>query len=533
MGANGTDLAGLLVGHMHGVRSQAGVTVGGLIRGALYKRAAPAVVTNRILPADYGAKMEQSRRQQAQAAQQAQAGKFGLTGNKAYDSLPDVVARRKRNQAAFEAYARKNPEIVKRKSQAEIMREIQANGGVSTWGDTAVGRGIGTAIVAPWKLIADAVGSNLSYLTSAPKGTSYSDWMKQYYRTANQDWGTIGHDVANNFQIQANSAVHNASQLARLGNEYLLDWGSYGNSTEALKRKRSYQNTRANADAAFEAKRQLIENNFHDSDLRGNSGSWVGSVNRFGNTAVGALAGDTLATAGFGAAGKLIGRGVMTGTKALSGAIRGASAATNAAGAAASTAAGTAGAAAGTAGTAGASWGARAMQGARNMVANGVDAMGETVAMPFKAVGTFANPVEGIKKTVVGRGGPGRIIWDTARNGIGRPVRGLYNFARHPGASIQNTVMHPWQATKNVFNWGKDTIMPAGRVALGKTGWQADTLYNMASSASQGNYGDAAGHLGQMGFYGGAGSLGLPAMILYNMYGGGGGGDGAQYAQGY
>lgn len=508
---NSVSLSDLLVCNMRGavkaaaVRPSGSPTLCGLLLGSLCKRAGgPEIVTARSLPKGYEQKMQQAEQQRAAAARKAQAaqraGKYSLslTGDKEYDNSPDVVARRRRYEEAYNEYVKRNPSVVQQMSKADIMRQIDAEGGVKSWGDTSIGKAIGTAIAAPFKVIADGIGANVSYLTSAPKGTTYSDWVSSYMGNANKDWDSIGHDVANNFQIFGNSALHHGKQLVRHVGEY-LDPRSYGNSTRARNLKTSYRNTRENAEAAYQERQRRVMDNFHDRTLADKDNA-LGWMNYYGSAGTGALFGETLATAGAGTLAKGIGTGIMKGTQLAANAARGASVATSA------------------------GRGLGMASRVRGMAANGINAMGETLAMPFNAVGTLANPVAAAQKGIT-KGLPAayRGVKQTVGAGIGRPMRGLWNFAHHPVQSIGSTVRHPMQAGKAVYNWGKDTLTPAARLAFSKPAWQGSVWYEMGQNGYNGNYGDAAGALGTMGLYGAAGGWAIPAMIAHSMYTGGGG----------
>ena len=502
------DLASLLVGHMRRTvkcgeaqRVAPKCTVSGLLRGALHKYA-QEIVTNRVLPRGYVAPAEKARQERVQKAQQAQRERMaGWTGNKAYDALPDVAERRRRLKAdqAWARQAANNPEIVKRKDLATVMREGGAKGGVSNWGDSTAGKVVGGALGAPVKGLTDTIASTLTWFTHAPKGTSFSDWQKQYWQTAAQGYGDFAGDVANNFHLQANNARHGAASLARTAGRY-LDTRTYGNSTKARNLRESYANTQANAALAHADRERRILGHFNDRDLRNPEKSTLGMLNYGANAGVGQFAGQSLALAGAGTAAKGVGQGITKGTHAMSNAIRGSSAA-------------------GTAGSKVPSLGSRIVAGSRNALANGVDAIGDTVSLPFRAAGTLADPVGAVTKGVT-KGVPAvtRGVYDTVRPGLGRPMREMYRFARHPLGYARDVVSHPWRTTVGVARWGKDTAAPAWRAMTSKPALEAQTMYSAARSAAGGRYGDAAGEIGTMGVYGAAGNYALPALLLQSMY---------------
>ena len=469
----------------------------GLIRKQMCKRA-QEIVTNRVLPKDYVAPAEIARRRQAKADEQArQARMHGRTGYEAYDNLPDVVRARVRANAAaaYERHAASNPNIVKRKSMAEVIREHDANGGVSRWGDSPVARGILGTLGAPVKALVDAAGSNISYLTSAPKGTSYKDWQKNYWKNSWKNYyGNEARDVAANLQLQADNARHTATQLGHWAVR-ALDPRAYGNSTKAKDLQRSYANDRANEYTAFLDRQRRILGGFSDTDLKNPDKSLLGAINYGAQAGLGQYAGGALATAGAGTAAGSMARGITRGTGAVSNAIRGSAVGQ------------------------GASRGARFVAGARNMAANGVDAMGDTVAFPFKAVGTLADPVSSLAKGVpaVGRG-----VRDTVSAGF-RPVADAWRVAHNPAILRNAYRANPWQFAKSTamypVRWAGNTLKPAWNAVMSQPGLEADAAYGMWDAAGRGDYGTAAGELGTMGMYGAAGNMMLPFIIAQSMYG--------------
>ena len=506
---------------------------GELLRGML-RKCAQEIVTHQVLPSGYVAPAELARRKRMQAAADAEKARMhGRTGNDAYDSLPDVARDRARANArrAYEEHAANNPAIVQRKDLATVMRENDAAGGVSNWGGSSVGKTVGGVLGAPVKGLTDAIASTVTYFTHAPKGTSFKDWQKQYWGTATKGYGDFAHAVANNFQLQADNARHGAASLGHLASRY-LDVRSYGDSTRAKDLRRSYENARANEQTAYLDRQRRILGNFNDRDLKNPERSLLGMINYGANAGVGQFAGQSLAMAGAGTAAKGVSAGITRGTHALSGAIRGGSAGTTAATTAADAAtAAQAGASAAQAGTSAASIGSRVVDGSRRMLANGVDAIGDTVSFPFRAAGNFADPV-GLAAKGVTKGVPatGRALYGTLREGV-RPVRDVWRVARNPHIVSDAWHAHPWQfagqAARYPFQWAWNTGKPIGapvlRAAFSKPGLEAQTVYGAARSAADGDYGDAAGQIGTMGMYGAAGSAAIPLLLLQSMYGGGSG----------
>lgn len=496
----------------------------GALLGVL-RKSAQEVVTSRVLKNGYTSGAESARQQREQAAQQARERQMaGFTGNKAYDDLPDV--RRARMKDRFErAYARhaaNNPGIVQRQNYEDAMKQVDADG-VTRWADTGLGKFVG-AVASKVNKALDPLSGTITYFTSAPKGTSYGDWMKSYMSI--KDNGDFGHDFVNNMQIQYNSAKKGLKDLGYTAMEY-ADPRSYGDSAQARDLKTSYRNAKANSgDYNTEVNRRLVEG-FRNDDLK-NTSSGLGAINYGLNAAFGEVAGQTLGTAGLGNAAKGVGAGIQHGTRALSGAIRG--------GSAASTAASTAGTAASAAQQT-ASLGARALNWTRNAAANGVDAIGDTISYVPRTLGQLSNPADVANRAVTG---VAKGTWETAKAGF-KPVADMWRVANNPSI-IGNAyrTAGPWRFAgqaaaypfKTGWNIAKPTLKPAFRYAFSKPGFEAQANLSAISSAANGNYGDAAGEIGAMGFYGAAGPVALPAMLAYYMYNGANGsGDGGDYGE--
>jgi len=392
-----------------------------------------------------------ARKQREAAAAAASAarvnGTYGLTGNKDYDSLPDVAAARDAANAAYqEAEFYKRQPIVQRKDLATIQRE-QAP--IKSWGDSAVGHGVGTALSLPIQTLLHAGGA--AFGNSDPRG---------FWRGVWEDSVGAGHDVTNNFQLQANAVRHGADTVYRLGTRY-LDPRKYGNSARAEQLRRSHANAWANADDAHHERALRIVNNFHDSDLRNVDKSLLGMINYGANAGVGEFAGGELATAGLGGAAGAIGKDLTRATRIV------AQGAGNLA---------TRGLSLGRQVTTGldragklVAPGARTWtQHAGGMVQRGVNAMGDVAAAPFNTLGHLATPI-----TTGGKAAIGTVkgIGQTLHAGMVRPVKDLSALLRSPGAArYARSVASP------LAEAGKAAFRPIGQavrhpVSSGATGY--------------------------------------------------------------
>ena len=492
---------------------------------------AQQIVGARLGPSRHTESIRAQQAARAQAAQQAAAARAakdaGKTGYEAYDNLPDVVKRRRdmalkaRKQQFLNQMPGRKP-----KTQEQINKELDANGPTKSWGDSRIGQGIARAVSAPiTALFSGVLGAEQLYRNirnGRPMTEGVGQAMKDFWNKPSSAY----RDVANNFQLQAENLRHGAETIGRAVTYYGDKWGSklLGNGDSMATQKR-LQNMRASWDDATRAhmeRSNRIVNNFQDDTLKHpeRAGNYLGMLNYGANAAVGEFEGGELATAGIGGVAKGVGKGMTAATRATaSGAgnmvTRGLSL-----GRQTTTGLNSAGELAGT--------GARTWtQHAGGMVQRGINAMGDTLAMPARAVGTMATPITTTSRAVPQalRGG-----WQTVRAGVGRPIGAAWNFAHHPLQSMRSTVMHPWQAARGVGRWGRDTFSPAWNMAMGNTGLQAQAMYGLAT-------GDGGAGVGGMGAYGALGGWALPAMLVSSMYGGqgdGGQGDDGQYQeQGY
>lgn len=500
---------------------------------------AQQIVGARPGPSKYDESVRQQHAARARAAQQAAAARnahnAGKTGLDYYDDLPNV-ARNRRYQAekARQRQLEENsPHVVKKKDMATIQKEV---GPVKSWGDTRLGNIIGRGFSeSPLGRSVNFGGKVLGYMLS-PKGTSWKDFSEQYDQTEAMGREDVGKDVANNLQLWG-EGVRNGAQSVGMTAARYADPTTYGNSARAEARRRSHANRRANANMAHEARINGILNNFNDSSLK-NGDQGIGKWNKLLTEGAGELLGAQAVTGGIGGAAGVAGKGIMHGTRLAANAVRGAQAA--------STAARAAGSAAGTASSA-AGWGARAVQGARNMTARGIEGMGETLAMPFKAVssaaGAAANPFSTAGRAIKATPGAVRTAWNGTMSvarpagqsvaATGRAVLQGGRAAMHPvqtarsmatstapwramGGAVRDIASPAWQATKAVGR-------PLGKALTNDRLWQLQAAGDAGYNMLRGNYGDAASAIGDYGMLRGLGSWYLPVMLGKGMLSGGAG----------
>ena len=404
-----------------------------------------------------------ARKQREAAAAAASAarvnGTYGLTGNKDYDSLPDVAAARDAANAAYqEAEFYKRQPIVQRKDLATIQRE-QAP--IKSWGDNSILRKIVGGVTGAISTGVDAIGSAALGVNNLWEGRgNFWDEQKGYWKDRIASRDDLNHEIVNNLQLQANAARHGADTVYRLGTRY-LDPRKYGNSARAEQLRRSHANAWANADDAHNERALRIVNNFHDSDLRNVDKSLLGMINYGANEAVGEFAGGELATAGLGGAAGAIGKDLTRATRIV------AQGAGNLA---------TRGLSLGRQVTTGldragklVAPGARTWtQHAGGMVQRGVNAMGDVAAAPFNTLGHLATPI-----TTGGKAAIGTVkgIGQTLHAGMVRPVKDLSALLRSPGAArYARSVASP------LAEAGKAAFRPIGQavrhpVSSGATGY--------------------------------------------------------------
>lgn len=450
-----------------------------LLVGSMYKRAqyiGEASKNHRHRFADSIADMENRKRQAAEAAAAQRAARDrGMTGDDSYDNLPDVRERRMREntRAQLQESYRNRKDLVQKRDQADIQNEANQT---KSWGDNKWVRGVTTALSLPVQTVLHAGGAVMG---DAPRPGGF--WKGVW-----DDATGVSHDVANNLQIQAEHAGHTIGTMGRA-----VRYG-YNYATGDDSALYSLKNERDNANAMHEARIAKMLDNYHDSDLK-DPNSIAGMINYGLNSAAGNFAGGTAVTMGVGGVANAAARGIGTGTQAVAGAIRGTQAVNTAARAAtaAGNAARTAGAAANTAGTA-AGWGSRAVQIGRNAAARGVEAIGDTVAMPFRAVGSVTHPLQSAR-------------------GMGSNI-----------AQYGRSIAHPGQ-----IGWGRWTVN-AAKPLFSDTSFKAQAAFGAMNAARKGDMRGAAGELGDIGALSALGPAYLPFMFM------GGSGDGQdQYEGGY
>lgn len=467
-----------------------------------------------------------------------------LTGNAAYDALPDQVQARNAAESKYhwDRFEQGAP-IVPRQHSEDIARDVAAEG-VTDFGNTTAGKVVGGVVSSPFMAVADIFGKGIGYLNT-PKGTKWSDYSRNYDRLTAQTAGSVAHDTANNFQLQWNRLKRGAGDVGRFAAKW-VDPRSWGSSPEARVNRLNHDIKWDDAVARTNARDVLISRNYHDKALR-NTGSGIGKWNHLGNAAVGELAGSTVATAGIGGASKGIGTGIRAGTRSL--AARTGAATTKAVNAAARAA--NVGQAPGRA--------AQATSAVSNAMGNavnrGIQEMGKVVASPFEMVGTFANPVTGVRGTA-------KAVYAPAKEMVGAAARGVYRTGREairPGADLMGMLRHPvanarsgWQYIRqhpfaaagrpaayggrylwNVGREGAKGVYGVAKPALGAVMsnpvMYGGTALSAYDNASRGNYGDALRDIGSMGVYGALGPLGTPYYIWHDVLPAFTGGDSDEY----
>lgn len=498
MATRSTQLLDLIAGRSRPVkaaqaRTAPPVALSALLRASLCKRAQYLGEASKTRQHRYAQSINNADIQRRQAAAAAAArqneSRRGMTGDAAYDSLPDVRARRLQQNTAQmrENYYRSRKDLVQQKDQATIKKEV---GPVKSWGDTAVGRAIGDGFVnSPMVRAVDWAGKGLGYVFSAPKGTSWKDWSKQYDQISAQGRGDLGKDIANNLQMFGNSAVQGAATVGRAVNHYARPstWKSDSASRAAAW---SRKNEWANADARYSEKMDQLQGKFIDRSLS-DPNSAFGKVNRFAMEQTGKLLGETAALGVVGGAAGGVGRGVHAGTKVMAGAVRGAQTARTGA------------QAAGFAGKMG-NIGSKALQGARNIAAKGIETAGDTIAMPFDAAGALAHPVKTVRSA-----GPG--VARYANQTFVQPTKNIYSMIRHPMQTAQSVGAHPFRSFGNAATGTGKWAWNAAKPFMGDKAFKGYAAYGATKSLYNG---DPAGAVGEVGDMAAMGALG-PAYMAY------------------
>lgn len=453
------------------------VSLPGLLRASLHKQAQVFDALGEASKQQHPyvksvANMNAKRQRDAQAAAaRRNAPVRGMTGDTEYDNLPDVKRRRlyENMERQKQEYLKSRQDLIQRKDQATIQKEM---GPVKSWGDSQIGRTMVRGISDAAHTVAGIGGS--AWLAASRlwdksrRGTSFMDEQREYWKNHNEARDDVTHDTLNNYQIFANSAANGAGTVARG-----LNYGAHKVLGASEDKLYSLNNEWDNANDAHKAKMDALQGQFRDKSLS-DPNSTFGKINRFTMEQSGKLLGETAAMGAVGGTLGQVGRGIQAGSRALSGIVRGTHAAS--------------------AGARVAGWGARAVQGARNMTAKGIETMGNTVAAPFNAASAALNPVNHAKV-------------------MGRAASGAWSVARHPVNSFRaarSAVAHPWQTAQA----GWRAMGGSKGLDKGYQLWQGtDALYNIG----QGNFGDAAAAVGDMGLYGALGKWSLP-YVGYQMY---------------
>lgn len=489
-----------------------------------------------------------------------------VSGNPMYDDLPEEqrAQQRKANSDEFfrDAYKRRNR--VARNTTEQTAAQVDAEGGVGNWGNGWLGKGISGYIKGRnWirnnggivgRFLADRVdplggminaardaATGVSYLTSAPSGMSFGEWSKTYNKDMDQSAEQLGHDVANNFQLQANAAKHGFGQILRWGASK-VDPRTWGNSMDARMKRMEYDTAMDNASDLYHERANRIANNFEDSTLN-DMNSTLGMLNYGANAAVGEFAGGELATAGVGAAAKGLGKGIQAATN--SGLTK--------------------------ARYIGSGFGstARNLENARNAMvqANGAGRAlspelmnAKAFRMQYakdmtKAIADTADPAaaaanKALRQQWMQRAGQSRVGgWFADRpyifaKGVGDTLAAPFNFAgsvlstsgqsavaNAVGKPVFTAIRHPIQsfngARSAIANAVKHPLTTIGKpikgawnMAMNPQTWGSYGTYSAAGNAAQGNYGGAIKDIGTLGYYN---AVGIPGMVLGGVMGGGDG----------
>jgi hypothetical protein len=443
----------------------------GLLRASLHKQAQAFTALGEASkqPHPFEKSVANMNAQRQRAAQEAEARRNapvrGMTGDTEYDNLPDVKRRRlyENMERQKQEYLKSRQDLIQRKDQATIQKEM---GPVKSWGDNQTGRTT-VRVISDVAHTAAGLGGSAWLAASrlwdkSRRGTSFMDEQREYWKNHNEARDDVAHDTLNNYQIFANSAANGAGTIARG-----LNYGAHKVLGASEDKLYSINNEWDNANAAHKAKMDALQGQFRDKGLS-DPNSTFGKVNRFAMEQTGKVLGETAALGAVGGVAGQLGRGITTGTRVLSGAVRGTQAAQTAAQAA-------------QAGARAASWGARAAQGARNMAAKGIDYAGDALAAPL----------------------------NMASNAILHPIAS----ARSAGGAMVNFAKHPLQYGVKAL-----TSEKLWKPYMGVSTW---------NDIAHGNVGGAAGQVSDMVAMGGLGKWYLPVMVGRNIYSGmqGNGGD--------
>lgn len=265
----------------------------------------------------------QQQRAEAELARRKAERSAWRTGYNPYDELPDV-----QEEIAKEQYAANHPDVVQLKSPEAIHREIDAAGGVKSWGDGAVGRNLARGFLSTVYLPVTAAGAAVE----AGRGLA-EDWRHPmnavrrvggFLKGQAESYDDTAREMANNWQLQVNNGRGLLSDVWHFGKRY-LDPTKYTGTLKAYRRRKSADNEWDNAQERHRQIESRIVDNFRDDDLAHPERSALGMANYGGNAAVGQFASGELLTAGVGGAGKALtagGKAVLEGAARLPAAAR-------------------------------------------------------------------------------------------------------------------------------------------------------------------------------------------------------------------
>lgn len=359
------------------------------------------------------ADMHAQRQRAAQAAEaRRNAPVRGMTGDTEYDNLPDVKRRRlyENMERQKQEYLKSRQDLIQRKDQATIQKET---GPTKSWGDNKWVRRAAGAALAPINATVAAAGSIGLGVSNWMNGNSFMDGQRGYWKDTIKEYDDRTHDQVNNLQMWANSVGHGAANVGRA-----INYGAHkvlGADDATLY---SLNNEWDNANDAHTAKLDALQGKFYDISLQDPNSS-VAKFNRFAVEQSGKLLGETAAMGGVGGLAGKAGRAIQLGSRALSGAVRGAPAAS--------------------AGARAAGWGARAVQGTRNMAAKGIDYAGDALASPLNmASHAILHPVASVRSM-------GGSMANFARHPLQQGVKALTSeklWKPYMGVSAWNDIAH-------------------------------------------------------------------------------------------
>ena len=395
------------------------VTVEGLIRGMLVKRAAPPIVSasrkkaRTVPPAGpapqprgqwtyggrYGAQGPvMSYNPTARGNAEAQA---PIPGAHVIPNVPPVknpdaatqafyarqagnpqsrqIRRDAQDASAQAAIDAQDPYMPVRRGVAGTVKmfdEAERSGKplVTPWSKT-IGGNLAAGVITSPALVLQGLDGLYRSALSAANGGSFSKTWNDYALGL----GRQVQDDANTLQLVGRGAVHGASSLGRLALRY-IDPTTWGWSDYAKKRRRMHDIARENSEYEFLEGNNRIVSDYRSSDLRHPESSTLGAVNYGLATAMGEFAGTGGAFGAAGSAARGAASALARGGSKVVGAIRG------------------------TAPAATAPFAAKAVSMGRNALGGAVDWVGGTLTAPIRGARNLLSP------SAYGRGGAMRNI---------------------------------------------------------------------------------------------------------------------------